>query len=138
MTEKQHEKQHEKQTGSLSEDPEGEIDSLLADLWQRHLPSLRERLDLLTRTAAQAATGTLDEAARAEAQSVAHKLSGNLGMFGHHKAGRHRQSDRAHPQGPHAPDASSPRRSRPGPARNPRRKHPGVKERTKQQPGGGQ
>ena len=87
MTEKQHEKQHEKQIGSLSEDPEGDIDSLLADLWQRHLPSLRERLDLLTRTATQASTGTLDEAARAEAQSVAHKLSGNLGMFGHHKAG---------------------------------------------------
>ena len=81
------ENQLRKQTTSPSEDPTGEIDSLLADLWQRHLPVLRERLDLLTRTAAEAATGTLDETARAEAQSVAHKLSGNLGMFGHHEAG---------------------------------------------------
>lgn len=81
------ENQLRKQTTSPSQDPNGEIDSLLADLWQRHLPTLRERLDLLTRTAAEAATGTLDETARAEAQSVAHKLSGNLGMFGHNKAG---------------------------------------------------
>lgn len=81
------ENQPRKQTDNLSENPSGEIDSLLANLWQRHLPTLRERLDLLTRTAAQAATGSLDETARAEGQSVAHKLSGNLGMFGHHKAG---------------------------------------------------
>ncbi len=81
------ENQPEKQTDSLSENPNGEIDSLLADLWQRHLPTLRERLDLLDRTAAEAATGTLDETTRAEGQSIAHKLSGNLGMFSHHKAG---------------------------------------------------
>ena len=81
------ENQPEDQTNYLFKDPAKEIDSLLADLWQRHLPTLRERLDLLDRTAAEAATGTLDETARAEGQSIAHKLSGNLGMFGHHKAG---------------------------------------------------
>ena len=81
------ENQPRKQTNSPSEDPSGEIDALLADLWQRHLPTLHERLDLLTRTATEATIGTLDEMARAEGQSIAHKLSGNLGMFGHHKAG---------------------------------------------------
>jgi HPt (histidine-containing phosphotransfer) domain-containing protein len=87
MTENQPETQPENQSISPSEDPAKEIDSLLADLWRRHLPTLRERLDLLDRTAAQAATGTLDEPVRAEGQSIAHKLSGNLGMFGHQKAG---------------------------------------------------
>jgi HPt (histidine-containing phosphotransfer) domain-containing protein len=30
-------------------------------------------------------TGTLSEASRTEALSIAHKLSGSLGMFGHHQ-----------------------------------------------------
>jgi HPt (histidine-containing phosphotransfer) domain-containing protein len=66
--------------------PEGKdekIEALLADLWQRHLPTLHERLDLLDRIAAEASSGTLPEASRLEALSVAHKLAGNLGMFGH-------------------------------------------------------
>ena len=63
------------------------ISSLLADLWQRHLPSMHQRLDLLDHTALSAAAGRLDEPARAEAQAVAHKLAGNLGMFGHGGAG---------------------------------------------------
>jgi HPt (histidine-containing phosphotransfer) domain-containing protein len=63
---------------------DGKLEDLLADLWQRHLPQLRERLDILDRTAAEASTGNLPEASRLEAQSIAHKLSGNLGMFGHH------------------------------------------------------
>jgi HPt (histidine-containing phosphotransfer) domain-containing protein len=62
---------------------DGKIDALLTDLWQRHLPTLRERLDLLDRAAAEAFSGTLAEASRLEALSIAHKLSGNLGMFGH-------------------------------------------------------
>ena len=62
---------------------DGQIEALLADLWQRHLPTLRERLDLLDRAAAEAASGTLAEASRLEALSIAHKLAGNLGMFGH-------------------------------------------------------
>jgi HPt (histidine-containing phosphotransfer) domain-containing protein len=65
-----------------------EIDSLLADLWQRHLPTLHERLDILDRTASEAATGALAEPSRAGALSIAHKLSGNLGMFGYHHAGK--------------------------------------------------
>lgn len=68
------------------EKKDGKIEALLADLWQRHLPTLRERLDLLDRTAAEASSGTLSEGSRLEALSVAHKLAGNLGMFGHQRA----------------------------------------------------
>ena len=69
----------------MANDEDGKIEALLSDLWQRQLPLLKERLDLLDRTAAEAATGILSEASRVEAISVAHKLSGSLGMFGHHK-----------------------------------------------------
>jgi HPt (histidine-containing phosphotransfer) domain-containing protein len=65
---------------------DGKIEALLADLWQRHLPTLRERLDLLTRIGDEASSGTLAEASRLEAHSIAHKLAGNLGMFGHKQA----------------------------------------------------
>jgi HPt (histidine-containing phosphotransfer) domain-containing protein len=66
---------------------DAEISALLADLWQRHRPSMHQRLDLLDHAALSAASGRLDEPARAEAQSVAHKLAGNLGMFGYKAAG---------------------------------------------------
>src|SRR3982074_3822750 len=64
---------------------EAKVDTLIAELWQRHLPTLIERLDILDRTAAEASSGSLAEAPRAEALSVAHKLAGNLGMFGYPK-----------------------------------------------------
>ena len=64
-----------------------EIRTMLADLWQRHLPALRERLDILDCTAKEAMSGSLSESIREEAQSIAHKLAGNLGMFGHNEAG---------------------------------------------------
>jgi HPt (histidine-containing phosphotransfer) domain-containing protein len=67
----------------LNKTTEAKVDNLIADLWQRHLPNLRERLDLLDRTGAEASTGTLAETSRAEALTIAHKLSGNLGMFGY-------------------------------------------------------
>jgi HPt (histidine-containing phosphotransfer) domain-containing protein len=69
----------------MKKDDDGKIEALLADLWQRQLPLLQERLDLIDRTAAEAATGTLSEESRTEALSIAHKLSGSLGMFGHHQ-----------------------------------------------------
>lgn len=71
----------------MSKQPDAEIQALLGDLWKRHLPALIERLSLLERAAAKAASGTIPEELRAEAQSVAHKLAGNLGMFGHQQAG---------------------------------------------------
>jgi chemotaxis protein histidine kinase CheA len=66
---------------------DSEIRALLEDLWQRHLPSMHERLNLLDRAALSAVAGQLVEAERAEAQSIAHKLAGNLGMFGYADAG---------------------------------------------------
>ncbi|WP_260705356.1 Hpt domain-containing protein [Edaphobacter flagellatus] len=64
-----------------------EINALLADLWKRHLPSMHERLKTLDRAALLAAAGRLAENERAEALSTAHKLAGNLGMFGYKLAG---------------------------------------------------
>lgn len=66
---------------------DSEIKALLAELWERHLPSMRERLALLEQAATLASKGNLAEPERAEAQSIAHKLAGNLGMFGHDHAG---------------------------------------------------
>jgi len=60
-----------------------QIDNVLASLWKKNLPTLRERLDLLDRTASLAASGTLPEEPRLEAYSIAHKLTGSLGMFGY-------------------------------------------------------
>ena len=71
----------------MSTQTDAEIQALLDDLWKRHLPSLIERISTLERAAAEATSGALPETTRAEAQSVAHKLAGNLGMFGHHEAG---------------------------------------------------
>jgi HPt (histidine-containing phosphotransfer) domain-containing protein len=62
---------------------EAKVDDLIASLWKKNLPSLRQRLDLIDRTAAEASSGKLTETTRAEAHSIAHKLAGNLGMFGY-------------------------------------------------------
>ena len=62
---------------------EAKVDDLIAGLWKKNLPSLRERLDLLDRAAAEASSGAIAETTRAEAHSIAHKLAGNLGMFGY-------------------------------------------------------
>lgn len=60
-----------------------QIDNVLASLWQKNLPTLRERLDLIDRAASIAASGTIPEAPRLEAYNIAHKLTGSLGMFGY-------------------------------------------------------
>ena len=62
---------------------EAKINALLASLWERNLPQLRERLDSLDRAAVSMASGSLTEASRTEALDIAHKLSGSLGMFGY-------------------------------------------------------
>jgi HPt (histidine-containing phosphotransfer) domain-containing protein len=56
---------------------------LLANLWERNLPLLLERLAELDRAAASAAAHTLTPEARHSAAAIAHKLSGTLGMFGY-------------------------------------------------------
>ncbi|WP_051979687.1 Hpt domain-containing protein [Edaphobacter aggregans] len=72
---------------SQNRNADAEINALLVELWQRHLPATRERLNILERAAQAASTNSLNEPARADAQAIAHKLSGNLGMFGHQQAG---------------------------------------------------
>ena len=56
---------------------------LLARLWERSLPVVRERLDVLDTAAAAAGSNALTEALRAHAIAEAHKLAGSLGMFGY-------------------------------------------------------
>ena len=59
------------------------IDNVLAQLWKKNLPTVRERLDLLDKFAAAASSGKLDESTRVEALNIAHKLAGSLGMYGY-------------------------------------------------------
>jgi HPt (histidine-containing phosphotransfer) domain-containing protein len=61
-------------------EPDTRTSALLASLWQRNLPQLQARLDLLDQAAA---SDPLPDTLRAEAASVAHKLAGSLGMFGY-------------------------------------------------------
>ncbi|MEO6805176.1 MAG: Hpt domain-containing protein [Edaphobacter sp.] len=62
---------------------DAKIDNVLAQLWQKNLPTIRERLDLLDKFGAAAASGKLNEPTRLEALSIAHKLAGSLGMYGY-------------------------------------------------------
>ncbi|WP_162538979.1 Hpt domain-containing protein [Granulicella sp. WH15] len=65
--------------------PNEKTKALLASLWERNKPILLERLAVLN----QAATADpLPPELKAEAASVAHKLAGTLGMFGHMAATR--------------------------------------------------
>ncbi|HEX4577212.1 MAG TPA: Hpt domain-containing protein [Edaphobacter sp.] len=60
-----------------------QIDDVLLQLWQKNLPTIRERLDLLDQFGSAAASGMLDESTRIEALNLAHKLAGSLGMYGY-------------------------------------------------------
>jgi chemotaxis protein histidine kinase CheA len=62
---------------------DAKIDNVLAQLWQKNLPTVRERLDLLDKFGKLASSGKLDEPARIEALNIAHKLAGSLGMYGY-------------------------------------------------------
>jgi HPt (histidine-containing phosphotransfer) domain-containing protein len=63
-------------------DPEA-TRKLLASLWERNLPILRERCAQLERAVAAAQAGTLTQQLREETIDTAHKLAGSLGMFGY-------------------------------------------------------
>ena len=56
---------------------------LLASVWERNLPLLRNRFAQLSAAAQQAEAGLLTPVARKEAAETAHKLAGSLGMFGY-------------------------------------------------------
>jgi HPt (histidine-containing phosphotransfer) domain-containing protein len=62
---------------------DNQINNVLAELWQKNLPIVRERLDLLDKFGTAAASGKFDEPSRIEALNIAHKLAGSLGMYGY-------------------------------------------------------
>ena len=62
---------------------DGQIDDIIAQLWQKNLPAIRERLDLLDQFGSAAVSGKLEEHTRIEALNIAHKLAGSLGMYGY-------------------------------------------------------
>jgi HPt (histidine-containing phosphotransfer) domain-containing protein len=62
-----------------------ETAALIAELWQRHLPTLRERLDVLDRIAASSGEGSMSEQQREEGIAISHKLAGSLGMYGYQR-----------------------------------------------------
>jgi HPt (histidine-containing phosphotransfer) domain-containing protein len=63
-------------------DPEA-TRKLLASLWERNLPMLRDRCAQLELAVAAARSGTLSQQQREETIATAHKLAGSLGMFGY-------------------------------------------------------
>jgi HPt (histidine-containing phosphotransfer) domain-containing protein len=65
--------------------PEESAKKMLAALWERNLPVLRDRLAQLDAAADAAATGTLTPEMREDAAGTAHKLAGSLGMFGYQR-----------------------------------------------------
>jgi HPt (histidine-containing phosphotransfer) domain-containing protein len=67
----------------MTPEEEAKIGALLTSLWERNLPTLHERLELLDHAASEAASGMMSETLQAQALEVAHKLSGSLGMFGY-------------------------------------------------------
>ena len=56
---------------------------ILASVWQRNLPVVRERLAALGDVAQRAGAGTLSLSSRKLGADIAHKLAGSLGMFGY-------------------------------------------------------
>jgi hypothetical protein len=69
--------------GQIENPINDQIDTVLAQLWQKNLPTIRERLDLMDKFGSAAASGALDEGTRVEALGIAHKLAGSLGMYGY-------------------------------------------------------
>lgn len=63
--------------------PNANPQQMLASIWQRNLPVVRNRIDTLQTAARDAADGHLSSATRREAAEIAHKLAGSLGMFGY-------------------------------------------------------
>lgn len=69
----------------MTKEEEAKINAVLSNLWERNLPMLQRRLDILDQAAAAAASGALPQTSQAEALEVAHNLSGSLGMFGYQR-----------------------------------------------------
>ena len=74
---------HAKTQAKINAKIDAKINNVLAQLWEKNLPTVQERLDLLDKFGAAAASGKLDEPTRVEALNIAHKLAGSLGMYGY-------------------------------------------------------
>jgi HPt (histidine-containing phosphotransfer) domain-containing protein len=70
------------------EDAKRKTESLLAAIWVRQRPLIKERLLTLDRAAAAAAAGTLELGLQEEAAGNAHKLAGSLGLYGYDEGTR--------------------------------------------------
>ncbi len=55
---------------------------MMLALWQKHLPEMQSRIELLKRAGAEVQRAKLTDPLRAEARMAAHKLAGVLGTFG--------------------------------------------------------
>lgn len=67
----------------MTPDAAAETAALIADLWQRHLPTLSERLAILDRIAASASEAPITAEDREEGIAISHKFAGSLGMYGY-------------------------------------------------------
>lgn len=65
-----------------SDAPQNTLSHALDGLWQRFLPEIIERVDVLQLAATAIAGSGLDPDEREAAQAAAHKLAGVLGTFG--------------------------------------------------------
>jgi HPt (histidine-containing phosphotransfer) domain-containing protein len=68
---------------SINDQIDDPIEDVLLQLWQKNLPTIRQRLDLLDQFGSAAVSGSIEEHTRLEALSIAHKLAGSLGMYGY-------------------------------------------------------
>lgn len=59
-----------------------DLSAALEQLWQKFLPQIEERIEILERAAAALSAGQLTPELRSEAHAAAHKLVGSLGTFG--------------------------------------------------------
>ncbi len=66
----------------MQETAQTQTRKLIAEIWRKNQPQILDRLALLEAAAVAAQSGTLTDAQRADAEGMAHKLAGSLGMFG--------------------------------------------------------
>jgi HPt (histidine-containing phosphotransfer) domain-containing protein len=72
-----------KATAQTTDQTAAQTQKLLHTLWNRNLPMMRERVQLLERAAETARSADLTPPLRRDAATTAHKLAGSLGMFGY-------------------------------------------------------
>ncbi len=70
-------------SASMPATTRGNPEQILATIWQRNLPLVRQRVGALRSAADQSRAGQLTPDVRVEASGIAHKLAGSLGMFGY-------------------------------------------------------